>query len=64
VSVGKLAGKWILFADVANRAETRGRLSDRFGGTDGFGTITYSEETVNTREDELELARERGTAVE
>jgi hypothetical protein len=64
VSVGKLAGKWILFADVANRTETRGRLFDHLGGTNGFGTIKYSEETVNTREDELELARERGTAVE
>jgi hypothetical protein len=64
VSVGKLAGKWILFTNVANRTETRGRLFDHLGGTNRFGTIKYSEETVNTREDELELARERGTAVE
>jgi hypothetical protein len=34
---------------------------ERFGAQDGFGTITDSEETVSAREDELELARERGT---
>jgi hypothetical protein len=39
-------------------------LSGHFGGSDGFGTIKDSEETVNTWEDELELARDRGTAVE
>jgi hypothetical protein len=39
-------------------------LFGHYGGSDGFGTMTDSEETASTREDELELARERGTAVE
>jgi hypothetical protein len=33
------------------------------GGSDGLESMMDSEETVSAREDELELARERGTVV-
>jgi hypothetical protein len=39
-------------------------LSGYCGGPDGFGTMKNSVETASAREDELELARERGTVVE
>jgi hypothetical protein len=64
VRTGKLAGKWTLFTDVAIRKKTRGRKFGHFGDSDGFETITHSEEAINAWEDELEFARKRGTAVE
>jgi hypothetical protein len=50
---------------VSRRGEKlEGRQLRHFGDLGGFGTITHSEEAINVREDELELARERGTAFE
>jgi len=43
--------------------KTRGRLFGHCGGSDGLESMMDSEETVSAREDELELARERGTVV-
>jgi hypothetical protein len=47
VRTGKLAGKWTLFTDVAIRKKTRGRKFGHFGDSDGFETITHSEEAIN-----------------